>query len=374
MLRSTLFILMFLLRVCCMGQANNPAGPPYTPKVSDLKYKLGQTTLTIRTLQYGPNKDLFFINLHDDEMTAVAGATKLLKTHGGTLVRILNHRNRNIRFTLGKYDFVFDPNRIFSRSGIIQTLRTFGPINANAIAELERFAAFVLALLPASKAYVIALHNNSDGKYSITSYLKGNEREKDAKKIHLVNKQDPDDMFLTTDSALFRRLTREKFNTVLQDNARAYKDGSLSIYCGERNIAYLNCETEHGRLDQYTRMIATAVSHIRATTRSAESNDGFTLYRYELLANPAASPLQKDYAIYFGEKKIGTIKSLSGQDAQGPAKGKLEIIESFPIYDNMDFFYYASRNTDKIELRIDPTRSKKKLDPEKGMIVIRTIP
>jgi hypothetical protein len=374
MQRFFLIFLSLLFGLCCIGQQKKQDHPPYVPKISDIKYQLGKTVITIRTLQYGTNKDLFFINLHDDEMTAVAGATKLLKTHGGTLVRILNNRNRNIRFTLHGFDFVFDPNRIFSRSGIIQTLRTFGPITTRAIQELEIFASRILDLLPTAKTPIIALHNNSDGKYSVTSYLKGNEREKDAKSVHVVNRQDPDDLFLTTDTALYRRLSRDKFNAVLQDNSKAHKDGSLSIYCGEKNISYLNCETEHGRLNQYTDMIATALGHIRKMQPSREATASVTTYEYQLSSNPVAVPLPKDYDIYFGEKKVGMIKSMQHVDSREPAKGKMEIIRSFPLYDNMDFFLYADRNADKIELRIDPTRTRKLVDPGTTLITIRTVP
>jgi hypothetical protein len=346
---------------------------PLVPKSNTAFYKLGDGHIRIRTLQYGDSKQLFFINLHDDEETAVSGAARLLEIHGGTLVKIENDRNRNIRFQLNGRAYMFDPNRIFSRTGIIQTLRTFGPISNNAIKELEQFAERLTQLLPPSPTCVIALHNNSDGKFSVTSYLKGHEREKDAKAVHLAPKQDADDLFLTTDSSLFQYLRKEKFNAVWQDNSNAYKDGSLSIYCGEKNICYLNCETEHGKLKQYADMIATATKHLHKQQPIKElPKEGETaaiVYNYKLSPAPVSTSLKKDFDIYFGEKKIGLIK-LPGDTLTG----QMEIIKSFPLYDNMDFFFYAARNEDKIEMRIDPTRMRRLVDPAKSTVMIKVVP
>ena len=70
----------------------------------------------------------------------LAGAKKVLETNGGTLIRLENLKQRNMRFKLNGNFFAFDPNRIFSRTGIIQTLRTFGPITNKAIDVLSRYS------------------------------------------------------------------------------------------------------------------------------------------------------------------------------------------------------------------------------------------
>lgn len=351
---------------------------PLLPLVRTISYKLGDTYIKIKVYQYGESKDLFFINLHDDEETAVAGAKKVLEVNGGTLIRLENLKQRNMRFKLNGNYFAFDPNRIFSRTGIIQTLRTFGPITNKAIDELGKFADRILELLPPPPTCVIALHNNFDGKFSITSYEPGEERERDAKTVYLKPKQDPDDLFLTTDSAFFSFLIKEKYNAVLQNNTTAFRDGSLSVYCGERNICYLNCETEHGKMKKYSEMITVATRFIKKQTPERKINLATnsvavtTLYNYQFLSTIDTMSLPVSCDIYFGEKKIGTI-SLK---ADNPGTGKkIQVAKSFLLYDNMDFYYYpaAANNVAKVDMRIDPTRPKKLYEPARAVIPVKVM-
>src|SRR5689334_15983325 len=76
----------------------------YQARESSLYFKLGDRVVQVKTFQYGNSKDKVYINLHDDEMTAINGAKKLLEKKGGYLIKIENYRTRNIRFKLdGKY-------------------------------------------------------------------------------------------------------------------------------------------------------------------------------------------------------------------------------------------------------------------------------
>jgi len=203
-----LLILLFPVFVFCQTAASPISSRVLIPKVTIVYYQLGSTVIPIKYYQFGDAKDLFFINLHDDETTAVNGAMRLLETHGGTLVRLVNQKQRNITFKMGGVSYLFDPNRIFSRHGITLTLGGFGRISNKAVDEVEKFANRILKFLPTAPVCVIALHNNSDGKFSVTSYLKGNERERDAKAIYVSPDEDPDDLFLTTDSLLYRNLLK----------------------------------------------------------------------------------------------------------------------------------------------------------------------
>jgi hypothetical protein len=363
---NTIAILTSLLLFTCFvcGQTSNSLirSRALVPKVTTIYYQLGYNIIPIRTYQYGDSKDLFFINLHDDEVTAVNGAIKLLEIHGGTLLRIVNKKQRNITFKMGGVSYLFDPNRIFSRHGISQTLSGFGRVSNKAVDEVERFAKRILQFIPPRPTCIIALHNNSDGKFSVTSYLKGNDRENDARAIHISPQQDPDDLFLTTDSVLYRNLTKEKFNVVWQDNRNAYKDGSLSVYCGEKNICYLNCETEHGKLSQYTEMMLAVNRHIKNTAPDVTTTAATTalVYNYKL---SDSTRLPESSTIYFGEKKIGLLKP-----------GQMEIAKTFPLYDNMDIFCFVARNADpRIELRIDPTRPRKLYDPANAVIPVKIV-
>ena len=358
-----IFILFFVL-LSSAGQTHIPSEKTktYLPKVTTVFYKLGERTIQLKIFQYGDVKDMVYINVHDDEVTAINGAKKLLEKNGGIFIKIENNKTRNIRFKLeGKY-YTFDPNRIFSRVGIIQTLTLFGRINKKAIDEVEKFANRILQLIPENPSCIIALHNNTNGKFSITSYLPGNIRKKDANGLYVNPEEDPDNLFLTTDSVLFKRLADDKYNVVWQDNINAKKDGSLSIYCGERNIRYVNCETEHGRQIQYQQMIMLAVNHIE------RENPDVITYNYKIQALKKISP-ETNSQIMFGEKKIGSI--IDAGDSLNTIAGKLWVHKSFPLYSNMDFF--LSQSSTKLEVRIDPTRKKELLDPANTIINIRAV-
>ena len=232
------------------------------PKATTIIHKLGDDHIRLKIFQYGKNKDIVFINLHADETTSVTATEKLLQTREGLLIKLENDNKRNISFKLDGGFYTVDPNRIFSRNGIRLSLSHFKNISNNAVAEVEKLATRILELLPKEPFTVIALHNNTDGNLSVKSFLPGNEYEKDAQKIYTDDSQDPDDFFLTTDSLLFYQLSAKKYNTVWQDNLRVQQDGSLSVYFGEKNICYLNCETEHRKLQQYEEMITVALKYI----------------------------------------------------------------------------------------------------------------
>lgn len=165
-------------------------------------------------------------------------------------------------FRLNRKLYSFDPNRMFSKTGIRKSLAGFKHTTQSAVDEVEKFAARILSLLPKHSHCVIALHNNTNGNLSVKSFLSGSKYATDAKKVYADQKQDHDDFFLTTDSLLFYQLSAENYNAVWQDNLRVQQDGSLSVYAGEKNICYLNCETEHGKTKQYEEMVTIALKYI----------------------------------------------------------------------------------------------------------------
>jgi hypothetical protein len=168
-----------------------------------------------------------------------------------------NELERIISFRYGGYKYSFDPNRIFSREGIAKSLSEFGKNSSKAIEEVEKFGQRILQLIPEESLCVISLHNNTPELFSALNYAPGNKRAKEAKKVYINPTHDPDDFFLTTDSHLYEKLANKGFNSILQDNKNCTDDGSLSVYCGKRNIRYVNCETEHGKTDLYFEMLKT---------------------------------------------------------------------------------------------------------------------
>jgi hypothetical protein len=227
----------------------------YIPVIKTIFYRLGDKAIPLSIYKYGNSSDIVCINLHDNEFTSVQAARSVLEEKGGVLIKLDNNRQRVIRFRLKGEIYAFDPNRVFSRTGIAQTLTENSSVDTEAIAEIEKFAIRLLNLIPDETTCIVALHNNSDNAYSIKSYLPGKDREKDACKVHANNKQDIDDIILTTDSILFKKMADSGYNSIWQHNERAKKDGSLSVWYGEKNKRYINIETQHGRLTQYIEMI-----------------------------------------------------------------------------------------------------------------------
>lgn len=218
-------------------------------------YKLAENIVPIKIRQYGERTDLVFINLHDDELTSVDAAKRILEEDGGMLIEIENNLQRNIRFKLGRHFYKVDPNRMFSKGGVKKSLEQFGIATPGAIEEVEKFGQRIIQLIPEEATCVIALHNNSADLFSVTEYAPGNRRAMDSKKVYINREQDADDFFLTTDDHLYEKLADSGFNTILQHNKRCTDDGSLSVYCGRKNIRYVNCETEHGKTEQYYNMM-----------------------------------------------------------------------------------------------------------------------
>ena len=246
----------------------------YFPLEKSIYYKIGDNqTIPLKLIQYGPANRVFCFNMHDNEYTAVNAARTVLETWGGTLLKIENRSQRVIRFSLRGRRFAFDPNRIFSRTGIEQTLRENGGFSQEALREVERFAERMLQLIPDSVSCVIALHNNTEGAYSVNSYLPGGDRRKDAAEVSAADNQDPDDIVLTTRRDIFEHVTGAGYNAILQDNEKVKKDGSLSVYCGEKGLPYANIETQHGRQEQYRQMLECLLQYLeKAHKKSAETN------------------------------------------------------------------------------------------------------
>ncbi len=211
-------------------------------------------------LQFGNVHHIICINVHDNETTSVAAAKAVLERTGGTLIKIDNNQQRIIRFKLKGVNYSFDPNRIFSREGIGKTLKANRAITRDAILEVEKFAVRIVRLLPDSLSCIIALHNNTEEAFSVRSYLPGGENEIDGRAVYADSLQDPDDFILTTDSLLYQKMAANGYNSIWQDNEKAKKDGSLSIYWGERNRRYVNIETQHGKLEQYREMLQTLLN------------------------------------------------------------------------------------------------------------------
>ncbi len=251
---------------------SGPAPARFTPSEKNILYKLGDRNISFKVTQYGQLVTTCCINLHDDEVTAVKAARTVLEQKGGILIKIENNAQRNISFPFKGLVYTFDPNRIFSRTGIDATLKANGKKNPLAVVEVEKFAAQLLQLIPDTISCIVALHNNTDGDFSVKTYQNGGKRQYDAKQVYADSWQDIDDITLTTDEILFNKMSTLGYNSILQDNEKVNKDGSLSVYYGELNKRYINIETQHGKTAQYGEMLSKLIFFLQEEKKSEPIN------------------------------------------------------------------------------------------------------
>jgi hypothetical protein len=332
-------------------------------------FSLGERKLPVHVQQYGDVKDLVFINMHADEITSVEATRQLLESRGGVLIQIENSQKRNIKFKMRGVNYEFDPNRIFSRDGIKSTLEFFHrrKVNEKVITEVEYFGQWLLRLIPENPKCVIALHNNTQGNFTINDYLPGHNRDEAAESVNVVSTEDGDDLFLTTDAGVYNGIKEAGYNIILQANSTAKDDGSLSIYCGRNNIRYVNLETEHGKLQQYREMMTTLLDIING----AKPGRVFYNFRLQLTDSINADNIKSGTKIYFNEKEVGELSTIEFWTDLQKITGQFSIKKDFPVYSNSDFFLVQSSPAAIIEIRIDPTREKLSTDPKKDILVIQ---
>lgn len=249
------FLYTALFFIVCAFSDTRSFEPGITITEKTIFYDLAGNIVPIKIQQYGDKTDIVFINLHDDEITAVDAAKRVLEEYGGLLIEVENNAQRNILFKLDRYFYKVDPNRIFSGEGIKKSLGQLGRTSDKAVDEVEKLGQRIIQLLPEYVTCIIALHNNTPDFFSVAEYAPGNKRSADCRKVYINADQDADDFFLTTDNNLYEKLADKGFNTILQDNKNCTEDGSLSVYCGKKSIRYVNCETEHGKVEQYYKML-----------------------------------------------------------------------------------------------------------------------
>ncbi|HLA64677.1 MAG TPA: hypothetical protein VK610_09640, partial [Rhodothermales bacterium] len=187
-----------------------------------------------------------YLVVHDDENTAVAAGLAAVQTWGGRLVELHAQGERYVTFRHAGREWSVDPNRIFTEAGVRRTLRDRnGSAPAVVVLAVRRFAEAVIADYGAPPV-VVALHNNTDANYSAASYRPGGSEAAEAAAVTIPNGADPDDFFFTTDQDLYDALVAEGFSVVLQNNAGATDDGSLSVWAAQRGRPYVNVEAQHG--------------------------------------------------------------------------------------------------------------------------------
>ncbi|MGB3543615.1 hypothetical protein [Rubrivirga sp.] len=219
--------------------------------------------VTHRVVGADGTSDAFWaVNLHDNESTSVDAALEVAAETGGVVVELQHTGDRNIQFDAGGMAVGADPNRIFTDAGRQRTLDalTDGPGADRGIEPVTALADHVLTQTGLEDAaVVVTLHNNTDERYSAASYLAGAEYASDAAAVSIEDGSDSDDFFFVTDRELYDALVGRGFNAVLQDNAAATDDGSLSVWAAQNERPYVNVEAQHGHRAEQARMIRALV-------------------------------------------------------------------------------------------------------------------
>ncbi len=200
------------------------------------------------------DSNITFIQLHEDETTGIDAAEEYLMTHGGFLVQLKHTGKRLVNFKLGNQVFNVDPNRIFSRVGIKNNMTKLALYKPEAAKQVNVFANNILKNYVNDKKLIVALHNNTEEKFSILSYEKGMPEAPNAAEVFINDDMDPDDFILTTDTSIYRKIKDKNINVVLQ-SSKAKDDGSLSVYAQRKKIPYINIEAQHGHLDEQKQML-----------------------------------------------------------------------------------------------------------------------
>ena len=155
---------------------------------------------------------------------------------------------------LGGEAFAVDPNRIFTPAGRARTLAALSRDTPAARTAVAAFARDLLALV-GTPATVVALHNNTDANYSAASYAPGGSDADEAADLFLAPGADPDDFVFVTTRPLFDAVRASGVTAILQDNAAATDDGSLSVWAAQNGRPYVNIEAQHGSGAANRRMI-----------------------------------------------------------------------------------------------------------------------
>jgi hypothetical protein len=198
------------------------------------------------------------LNVHEDETTSVAAGKASIEERGGRLIELAHSGGRLVTFGLAGETFTFDPNRIFSDTGITETLKKHSSYSTAAHAEIKAFVdAYLRHFALDQEPVIIALHNTLDGIFSIESFLPKDWLGHNAASVHISKQRNKFDFFYVTENEHFDFLKQRNFNVVLQDNANVMDDGSLSVHFARKGIPYINVEAEMTHLEEQMEMLRT---------------------------------------------------------------------------------------------------------------------
>lgn len=219
---------------------------------------------TIHLVSFGPDtSDVLLYNMHDNENTSALAARLISIKQGSTYYELIHNGKRNVSFALGKDSIHIDPNRIYTDTGIWLQLKKNKNMDTMAFRLIAAWRDSLLHVLNIDgRSLVIALHNNTNQKYSFKSYMPGEEYADEAAAVYKGCVRDKDDFYFVTDPIILHKLAVGQFHIVMQANETMTDDGSLSVYCGRLGIPYVNVEAQHGHFFRQVRMLLFAITQL----------------------------------------------------------------------------------------------------------------
>ncbi len=204
----------------------------------------------------GDTSDVLLFNMHDNENTSALAGRVFGEKYDGSYYELMHTGKRNISFLLGEDSIHIDPNRIFTDKGVWLQLKKNKLKDSLIFQTIVTWRDSLLtALKIESRSLVIALHNNTAYNYGFKSYKPGEEYADEAQAISRGAIWDKDDFFFVTDKDQYEKLATGKYSVVLQSTTTLTDDGSLSVYCGQLGIPYINIEAQHGHLPRQIKML-----------------------------------------------------------------------------------------------------------------------
>lgn len=222
---------------------------------NNINVEIGDSVVRVRS--HGKKGlPILFVALHDNEDTGIRAAHNAINTYGGRLIELRAVDQRWIPFNVDGRSVVFDPNWMFSVSGIERSLRDYNVYSLNACRMVFSFSHRIIEELDIDLfKVVVSLHNNTNNRFSILSYGRNGRYASQVRKLHIREYTDVDDFFLVTNLNMFRYIKMRNYNVALVKRHVVAGDGSLMGYSVEQGVDYLNIETQHLHFSEQREMI-----------------------------------------------------------------------------------------------------------------------
>ncbi len=245
-MKNYLIIILFLNAIMTLNQQ------PLLAQVKPIK--LGKTQIELRQFFNADNNKMLFLNVHQDEQTSIDAIQTFAKDIPLNFAYLHHQSTRLVKYQIGKHYYTIDPNRIYTKQGRLNTIKSDCKHTLKSRIAAKKLAKHIIKLI-SNYNIVITLHNNSDVNYSIKSYLPGGDEAQNTANVYINPNMDTDDFIYTTHKPYFNYLKQANYNVILQDNTNFVNDGSLSVYCGINNIPYINIEAQLGHFDEQLELI-----------------------------------------------------------------------------------------------------------------------